>query len=242
MILKKAFTLAEVLITLGVLGVVAAMVMPTLMSEFQERVWITRLKHTTAVLTQAYLMASKDYGVSAEWNHNGDDRERAERYYNYLKDYIQKPIISDVRFNYPVLDLHGGSFGMGSSTHYGFVLNNGTIISLMRTASNGQGDDEGIHGYGENVYFVGFKVDVNGQQGPNVLGKDLFLLYLRPDKIAVEGYELWWVTRRSCSTTENDAWTPGGACATWVLKMGNMDYLHRELTTEEWDKVRVGHH
>ena len=110
----------------------------------------------------------------------------------------------------------------------------------MRTASNGQGDDEGIHGYGENVYFVGFKVDVNGQQGPNVLGKDVFLLYLRPDKIAVEGYELWWVTRRSCSTTEKDAWHPGGACATWVLKMGNMDYLHRELTTEEWDSIKVG--
>lgn len=83
------------LITLGIIGVVAAMVLPTLISEFQERVWITRLKHTAAVLSQAYLMASNEYGVSAEWNHNGTDDQRAERYFNYLKDYIQKPLVSD---------------------------------------------------------------------------------------------------------------------------------------------------
>lgn len=35
--MRRAFTLAEVLITLGIIGVVAAMVLPTLISEFQER-------------------------------------------------------------------------------------------------------------------------------------------------------------------------------------------------------------
>ena len=243
MILKKAFTLAEVLITLGVLGVVAAMVMPTLMSEFQERVWITRLKHTAAVLSQAYLMASKDHGVSAEWNHSGSNQERARRYYDYLKDYIQKPLISNTRFTYTIYDLHGNqtSLGMQQRTQFGFVLNNGTIISIMATASNGHTDDNGnYHEYGENHYFVGLVVDVNGQQRPNILGKDIFLLFFEPNKVVIEGYDLWWVTRRSCSLTEKDAWHAGGACATWVLKMGNMDYLHRELTTEEWDSIKVG--
>lgn len=46
-------------------------------------------------MSQAYLMASNEYGVSAEWNHNGTDDQRAERYFNYLKDYIQKPLVSD---------------------------------------------------------------------------------------------------------------------------------------------------
>lgn len=237
--MRRAFTLAEVLITLGIIGVVAAMVLPTLISEFQERVWITRLKHTAAVLTQAYMMASIEHGVSAEWNHSGSDEQRAERYFNYLKNYIQKPLVSDKRFYYTINGLDGvGVFspGMNSSTHYGFVLNNGTIISLMKTASNGLDGQE----YGTDHYFVGLIVDVNGQQKPNVLGKDVFLLFLEPNKVVVEGYDLWWVSRRSCSTTESEAWWSGGACATWVLKMGNMDYLHRELTDEEWEKIKVG--
>ena len=242
--MRRAFTLAEVLITLGIIGVVAAMVLPTLISEFQERVWITRLKHTAAVLSQAYLMASNEYGVSAEWNHNGTDDQRAERYFNYLKDYIQKPLVSDKRFNYAIKELDGvGVFapGMNSSSNYGFVLNNGTIISLMKTAANGQGEDvENDQEYGENHYFVGLIVDVNGQQKPNMLGKDVFLLFLEPNKVVVEGYDLWWVSRRSCSVTESAAWWSGRACATWVLKMGNMDYLHRELTDEEWEKIKVG--
>ena len=242
--MRRAFTLAEVLITLGIIGVVAAMVLPTLISEFQEKVWITRLKHTAAVLTQAYMMASIEHGVSAEWNHSGSDEQRAERYFNYLKNYIQKPLVSDKRFYYTINGLDGvGAFapGMNSSSHYGFVLNNGTIISLMKTASNGQGDDvENGHEYGENQYFVGLIVDVNGQQKPNVLGKDVFLLFLEPNKVVVEGYDLWWVTERCCSRTESGGGWNGNACATWVLKMGNMDYLHRELTDEEWEKIKVG--
>ena len=111
--MKKAFTLAEVLITLGVIGVVAAMVLPTLISEYQERVWIVRLKHSVAVLAQAYLMASKDHGVSAEWNHSGSNQERARRYYDYLKDYIQKPLISNTRFTYTIYDLHGNQTSLG---------------------------------------------------------------------------------------------------------------------------------
>ena len=42
--MKKAFTLAEVLITLGVIGVVSAITMPTLIQNQQEKVLINQLK------------------------------------------------------------------------------------------------------------------------------------------------------------------------------------------------------
>ncbi len=42
--MKKAFTLAEVLITLGVIGVVAAMTMPSLVANYQKKVWVNQLK------------------------------------------------------------------------------------------------------------------------------------------------------------------------------------------------------
>ena len=41
--MKKAFTLAEVLITLGIIGVVAAMTIPSLINAYRERVTVTKV-------------------------------------------------------------------------------------------------------------------------------------------------------------------------------------------------------
>lgn len=50
---KAGFTLAEVLITLGIIGVVAAMTIPTLMMNYQKQVWESKLKKTFSVATNA---------------------------------------------------------------------------------------------------------------------------------------------------------------------------------------------
>ena len=50
---KCAFTLAEVLITLGIIGVVAAMTLPTLVQNYQGAVLQTQLKKAYSILTQA---------------------------------------------------------------------------------------------------------------------------------------------------------------------------------------------
>ena len=46
---RKGFTLAEVLITLGIIGVVAAMTIPTLMAKFEKQQYVTQLKETYTV-------------------------------------------------------------------------------------------------------------------------------------------------------------------------------------------------
>jgi len=53
---KKAFTLAEVLITLGIIGVVAALTMPSLIANYKKRVLTTRIKRFYSCYTQAYNM------------------------------------------------------------------------------------------------------------------------------------------------------------------------------------------
>lgn len=50
---KKAFTLAEVLITLGIIGVVAAMTIPTLIKNYQKEQTVTQLKKTYSMLSTA---------------------------------------------------------------------------------------------------------------------------------------------------------------------------------------------
>ena len=64
---KAAFTLAEVLITLGIIGVVAAMTMPVLIQNYRNTVVETRLKKIYTVMNQAITLAENDYGDRAYW-------------------------------------------------------------------------------------------------------------------------------------------------------------------------------
>ena len=63
----RAFTLAEVLITLGIIGIVAAMTLPTLIQKQQEKVLINQLKVANNTLSNALLLAYKDYDTMQFW-------------------------------------------------------------------------------------------------------------------------------------------------------------------------------
>ena len=58
--MKKAFTLAEVLITLGIIGVVAAMTMPSLIQKHNEKVIVNQTKKVYSTFSQLLLFAQKD--------------------------------------------------------------------------------------------------------------------------------------------------------------------------------------
>ena len=59
---NKGFTLAEVLITLGIIGVVAAMTMPVLIANHKKNVTITRLQRAYNILSNVFVRAQVDYG------------------------------------------------------------------------------------------------------------------------------------------------------------------------------------
>ena len=65
---KAAFTMAEVLITLGIIGIVAAMTLPSLIGKYQKKVTVTRLKRTYTVLSQAVQRSIADNGDPSGWN------------------------------------------------------------------------------------------------------------------------------------------------------------------------------
>ena len=65
---KTAFTLAEVLITLGIIGVVAAMTLPTLINNIKHAELNTQLKKSYSVLSQAILRMSEDTGLTINYD------------------------------------------------------------------------------------------------------------------------------------------------------------------------------
>lgn len=60
---KAAFTLAEVLITLGIIGIVAAITLPTINQNRQDKELITQTKKVYADINNAIILSQQDYGV-----------------------------------------------------------------------------------------------------------------------------------------------------------------------------------
>lgn len=59
---KSGFTLAEVLITLGIIGVVASLVLPTLIEKFKDKVYITQTKKTYSTVQTVFNQWMYDKG------------------------------------------------------------------------------------------------------------------------------------------------------------------------------------
>ena len=75
---KAAFTLAEVLITLGIIGVVAALTIPALVGNYKKNATVTRVKKFYTVVSQATNLAIAEYGSMKGWDgfsthHNGPE-------------------------------------------------------------------------------------------------------------------------------------------------------------------------
>ena len=64
---QPAFTLAEVLITLGIIGVVSAMTIPTLMANHRKKVVETKLEKIYSVMNQAINLTNAEYGDVTNW-------------------------------------------------------------------------------------------------------------------------------------------------------------------------------
>lgn len=67
---KIAFTLAEVLITLGIIGAVAALTMPALIQNYRNSVAETRLKKFYSIMNQAILQSINDNGDTQYWTYD----------------------------------------------------------------------------------------------------------------------------------------------------------------------------
>jgi len=60
--MKHGFTLAEILITLGVIGVVSALTLPTLIKNYQKKETVAKLQKAISVLNQAYRLSNDEAG------------------------------------------------------------------------------------------------------------------------------------------------------------------------------------
>ena len=78
---KRAFTLAETLITLGIIGVVAALTIPTLIQSYKKREIETSLQKIYSTVNQAIKRAELDYGEYESWEFTSNASNVFEQYF-----------------------------------------------------------------------------------------------------------------------------------------------------------------
>lgn len=84
--MKKGFTLAEVLITLGIIGIVAAMTMPMIVNNYNRKITEVRLKKFYSVMNQAVDRLKADYGDTKIWDYIIDNVYDGEESIDNLTD------------------------------------------------------------------------------------------------------------------------------------------------------------
>lgn len=149
---KRGFTLAEVLITLGIIGVVAALTIPSFLSNYQKRVLTTQLQKAYSEISQAGAM------VVAYENTDDFRYSKAIKNGNFIGKYLKAAVVSN-DYLPAVYKLDGKDYNF-----------RGEIRNNFRCGKLGSGAVICVGPEGAGI------LDVNGPKGPNTVGKDAFTI------------------------------------------------------------------
>lgn len=174
--MKRGFTLAEVLITLGIIGVVAAITIPNLMTHFQQEQTVTKLKKAYSVINQAYKSSFDEVGEPENAFTIGSDEYFKTYWAPYIKvlSYCKTPEGCGYKSNGPFKFVNGKQDGTAlimPNARTTFYTMDGTVY-IIATGGNNAGTMVPVH------WIV---VDINGGKGPNRWGRDVFWLKRVPD-------------------------------------------------------------
>lgn len=129
--MKKAFTLAEVLITLGIIGVVAALTMPMLIGHFEKTTTATKLKKFYSVMAQATDKAMSENGDWSTWDYSLSAKDFFNKYYaSNLKVVKTMCKFRDRDFR----ECGGNNSSIDNDGRY-MVLEDGTVFVLRKNSS-----------------------------------------------------------------------------------------------------------
>lgn len=244
LLIRSAFTLSEVLITLGIIGVIASLTIPTLIQKKQDAETVTALKTAYSTLENAYQLAVSRNGTPDYWGLTSSTLQGGKNLYANMFQGIVSPakicegttgcVYQDAyNRNYKKVNGDNGSAdnfdNFGGNIYENVVLQNGTTI-IMRTYSPNCTQNWGVNKMARGCADI--MVDTNGKKPPNQSGTDFFHFVLTRDGVlpfgvqdglSAHGFDL------SCNTASGS----GYGCTAWVLQFENLDYKH--CTNLSWN-------
>ncbi len=185
--LKKrfAFTLAEVLLTLIIIGVIAAITVPVLQTMVGEQERTAKVRKVYSMFAQAFTFA-RAAGADMEFEEVDKDQQKMNAWY----DEFMRPRINTMKvcydapgcwnekdtfyYNGQKIPENRAGIGIGNQIITA-VLNDGTTVNMdMWSTQDKIKNQFGIDPKGAAVMVVYF--DINGPKKPNIAGRDVFVM------------------------------------------------------------------
>lgn len=172
---SHAFTLAEVLIVIGIIGMVSEMTIPTLTSSFQRNVTVAQLKEEYSIINQVLYQAAANSGGDLASLFKYPDTPVGSSNETIVTNFVKTNIIPYVKLTkdcgyttpmdctgdfeyYLNKDPEAGAY----MDRYMIILSNGTSLAFI---------PDNYLGYWTGIIII---IDLNGSKKPNTFGKDLF--------------------------------------------------------------------
>jgi prepilin-type N-terminal cleavage/methylation domain-containing protein len=240
----KAFTLAEVLITLAIIGIVATLTIPNLIHKYQEKQIVEKLSVTYSKLLEAFRWMVEENGTIESYGNTAADRILSvetllPRYMNGLRackayadcvsDDVGSYLMRNSDSSFRLSPYAGGrnikAYQNLSGVTFIFDADKGQCAETMKI------DQVGTTYWAHcgKVY-----VDLNGKKKPNTTDIDVFTFDIVQDGIVPAGSRKQTHFEEQIGLTAclNGA-TNLGQCTSWVLEKKNMEYLR--CSDLSWD-------
>jgi len=174
--INKGFTLSEVLITLGIIGIVAALTIPTLINNYQKKRYVEGAKKGYSILTQALKMAAIE-------------NDTPENLAPIFSDWRTAPIL--IKNQMKILKDCDWTLGQGCwgdsamesalSDHYRVITADGIGFSIGYSLNCAVDKGANADSPTKNVCGMAL-IDSNGPKPPNMIGRDIFEWFMTSSK------------------------------------------------------------
>ena len=244
---RFGFTLAEVLITAVIIGVIAAIIIPSVIENYQEKVLVNKTKKFYVYINQAVQLAVIEKGTVDKWGLTTDDSSgMLTNIMTYLKYdtfcssgdtcHTADKLYYSTHLRTQHTTTSQDNILKPSSGYYSLILSDGSVVGTYVYSAN---CDELFTTDTDTYQLCGeYTVDVNGSAEPNMYGKDIFVFLLTKKDVLPAG-----IFKPGDTKTDYYPYTStygclqesatGKGCARWVIEKGNMEYLH--CTDLTWD-------
>ena len=217
---RFGFTLAEVLITLAIIGVVSAITLPTLTSSTRNAQVGPKLAKAASMFEQATQAMLNDRNVDSLeslYINAADDNDGVRRFINDLSDFMKLTTFNNVESKRAVPTYNGiGGCGLilnpnerPAQCH--FKTKDGIHFTMFKQEYDNEGQRQP-----HKIRYGTLFVDINGvKTSPNTYGRDVFAFAIYADgSLRPVGSNNWFEGNNACNWQEdcNDTIVQGYAC------------------------------
>lgn len=237
--MRKGFTLSEVLITLGVVGIVAVLTIPGVMKNYQNRMYTAQLQKVYSQISDAVQAIMSDEhtdnfketsAAAATSCSDGNTRANCSQGVPYFFNKYFKSVRKNCLADNSCVNSSSGFYKTISNASITGFSGYGTYVYCIQLVSGAA-----LCGfYNPSNHCLSMTVDVNGLAQPNVIGRDVFSMDIHENGF-VSDYSSGCVMTSEgpskgaapshCSTGTGTAFETAGGCLRSVIESGwKMEY------------------